>query len=47
VNASNCADWGGTGGEGLVGEAEQTNGGWTSLENEDCTEVNRVYCLQQ
>lgn len=45
--SSDCNGWGGTGGKGLVGEAEQTNGGWTSLVEEACTEVNRVYCLQQ
>lgn len=41
-----CNGWTG-GGSGLVGEAEQTNGGWTALTNEACSEVNRVYCLQQ
>lgn len=46
-SSSDCNGWGGTGGKGLVGEAEQTNGGWTSLVEESCTEVNRVYCLQQ
>jgi hypothetical protein len=46
-SAGDCNAWGGTGGTGLVGEAEQTNNGWTALTNEACTEVNRVYCLQQ
>ena len=46
-SAGDCNGWGGTGGNGLVGEAEQTDGDWTALTNEDCTEVNRVYCLQQ
>jgi hypothetical protein len=45
-NSADCNAWGGTGGGGLVGEAEQKNGGWTSIANEACTEVNRVYCLQ-
>jgi hypothetical protein len=45
--AGDCNAWGGTGGSGLVGEAEQTNNGWTALTNEACTEVNRVFCLQQ
>jgi hypothetical protein len=45
-NSADCNGWGGTAGGGLVGEAEQKNGGWTSLVNEACTEVNRVYCLQ-
>lgn len=45
-NSADCNGWGGTAGGGLVGEAEQRNGNWTSLINEACTEVNRVYCLQ-
>jgi len=45
-NSADCNGWAGTAGGGLVGEAEQRNGGWTSLANEPCTEVNRVYCLQ-
>ena len=28
-------------------EAGQTQYGWTALTDEACTEVNRVYCLQQ
>lgn len=47
VATHTCNDWGGTGGSGRVGEAEQTNNGWTALTDEACTEVNRVYCLQQ
>ena len=46
-SAGDCSGWTSTGGKGLVGEAEQTDGDWTDLDNEDCTEVNRVYCLQQ
>jgi len=46
-SGEDCNAWGGTGGDGLVGEAEQTDDDWTALEEEDCTEVNRVYCLQQ
>lgn len=46
-SGADCNAWGGTGGKGLVGEAEQTDGDWTALTQEDCTEVNRVYCLQQ
>jgi len=46
-SAGDCNAWGGTGGQGLVGESEQTDGDWTALTNEACTEVNRVYCLQQ
>ena len=46
-SAGDCNEWLGTGGQGLVGEAEQTDGDWTALTNEACTEVNRVYCLQQ
>ncbi len=41
-----CGGWTGAG-SGLVGEAEHANGKWTSLENEACTEVNRVYCFEQ
>lgn len=42
-----CNGWTSAAGSGLVGEAAQTDGDWTALENESCTEVNRVYCLQQ
>ena len=45
VGGSDCAGWTG-GGDGRVGEAAHTNGQWTALEDEDCTEVNRVYCFQ-
>jgi hypothetical protein len=47
ASGTDCGGWASTDGRGLVGEAEETNGGWTSLESEPCTEVNRLYCLQQ
>jgi hypothetical protein len=41
-----CAQW--TGGQsGRVGEAEQASDAWTTLVDEACTEVNRVYCFAQ
>ncbi|MBX3192387.1 MAG: DUF1554 domain-containing protein [Labilithrix sp.] len=42
-----CAQWAG-GGTGRVGEAN--NGGansWTNLGTEPCSEVNRIYCIEQ
>lgn len=45
VGGSDCAGWTGAG-SGRVGEAEHTNGQWTALEDEPCSEVNRVYCFQ-
>lgn len=45
VGGSDCAGWTGAG-SGRVGEAEHTNGQWTALVDEACTEVNRVYCFQ-
>jgi hypothetical protein len=45
VGGSDCAGWTGAG-NGRVGEADDTNGDWTSLEDEACTEINRVYCFQ-
>jgi hypothetical protein len=45
VGCSDCAGWTGAG-NGRVGEAEHTNGQWTTLVDESCTEVNRVYCFQ-
>jgi hypothetical protein len=45
VGGSDCAGWTGAG-NGRVGEAEHTNGQWTTLVDESCTEVNRVYCFQ-
>lgn len=45
VGGSDCAGWTGAG-SGRVGEADDTNGDWTSLEDEACSEVNRVYCFQ-
>lgn len=41
-----CTGWMATGGGGLVGEAAHTNSQWTALENEACSEVNRVYCFE-
>jgi hypothetical protein len=44
--APDCAQWTGTG-SGHVGEAKNDNTGkWTALVDEDCTEVNRVYCFE-
>lgn len=44
--APDCAQWAG-GGSGLVGEAKNDDtGSWTALVNEDCDEVNRVYCFE-
>lgn len=45
VGGSDCAGWTGAG-NGRVGEADDTNADWTSLVDEACTEVNRVYCFQ-
>ena len=45
VGGSDCAGWTGAG-NGRVGEAEHTNGQWTALTDEACSEVNRVYCFQ-
>lgn len=45
VGGSDCAGWTGAG-NGRVGEAEHANSQWTVLEDEECTEVNRVYCFQ-
>lgn len=42
-----CNGWTQTNGGGRVGEAEHTNGDWTSLGEENCGEINRVYCFQQ
>lgn len=41
-----CTGWTATGGAGLVGEAAHKNSQWTALENEACSEVNRVYCFE-
>lgn len=46
VGGSDCGAWTGTG-NGHVGEAEHDGNKWTSLVDEACTEVNRVYCFQQ
>ncbi len=40
-----CNGWTG-GGNGLVGEAEHKNSQWTALGNEDCGQVNRIYCFE-
>ncbi|MDB4933258.1 MAG: Tryptophan synthase alpha chain [Labilithrix sp.] len=41
-----CAQWTGAG-SGLVGEARNSNTNkWTALIDEQCSEVNRVYCLE-
>lgn len=45
IGGSDCAGWTGAG-AGRVGEADDTDAHWTSLEDEACTEVNRVYCFQ-
>lgn len=45
VGGNDCAGWTGAG-VGRVGEAEHANGQWTTLADEACTEVNRVYCFQ-
>lgn len=46
IGGSDCGAWTGTG-YGHVGEAEHAGSKWTSLVDESCTEVNRVYCFQQ
>lgn len=46
VGGSDCGAWTGAG-SGHVGEAEHSGSKWTSLEDESCTEVNRIYCFQQ
>lgn len=40
-----CGQWTGAG-TGRVGEAAHVNAQWTSLVDEACSEVNRVYCFQ-
>lgn len=45
-NGTDCAGWTTTSGSGRVGEAAQPSNNWTSLANEACSEVNRVYCFQ-
>ena len=45
VGGNDCAGWTGAG-NGRVGEAEHANGQWTTIADEACTEVNRVYCFQ-
>jgi hypothetical protein len=45
VGGSDCGAWTGAG-DGRVGEAEHDGSKWTSLVDEACTEVNRVYCFQ-
>lgn len=45
--AGDCGGWTSTAGGGRVGEAEQSDGDWTALVDEACTEVNRVYCFEQ
>lgn len=42
---ADCNGWMG-GGAGRVGEAEHANQQWTTLTDEACTEVNRVYCFE-
>lgn len=46
VGGSDCGGWTGSG-NGRVGEAEHSGSNWTSLVDEACTEVNRVYCFQK
>lgn len=40
-----CGQWTGAG-SGRVGEAEHASSQWTSLVDEACGEVNRVYCIE-
>jgi hypothetical protein len=46
VAGTDCGGWAAAG-NGRVGEAVHKNGNWTSLENEACAQVNRIYCFQQ
>ncbi len=46
LGGADCGAWTGAG-NGRVGEAEHDGSKWTSLTDEACTEVNRVYCFQQ
>jgi hypothetical protein len=45
-SGGDCNGWTGNG-AGRVGEAEQAGGHWTSLVDESCGQVNRIYCFQQ
>jgi len=43
-----CNGWtsSGSGADGRVGEAEHVDQQWTSLTNEACSQVNRIYCFE-
>ncbi len=46
-SAPDCTGWTSEGPNGVVGEAKNDNAGkWTSLVDEGCGQVNRIYCFE-
>jgi hypothetical protein len=44
---STCGDWTQALGKGTVGDAGETDGGWTSFDLLDCDLMGRLYCFEQ